>query len=112
MQDPKDLLEFYQEKVLEKVFGELKWGNNRSEITAPWHCPKCNSSHGFRRRGSRPKIIRYNNEKIAVKLFQVTCMQCDSTFSPFPELFGLEKNEQIYQELFDFKNFIKRGISW
>jgi hypothetical protein len=100
----RDLLESYQEERLQQVFGaSYKW-NSRVDVTAPWKCPKCSSNHGFRRRGSRNKIVHYNNEKVDVRLFQVTCLQCSSTFSPFPEILGLERNQRIYGDIFDFTN--------
>ena len=100
----KILLENHQEAVLTEVFGSDKWKNNKAEITTPWHCPKCNSNHGFRRRGSRRKKVYYNNKKVEVRLFQVTCLHCNSTFSPFPQILGLERNERLYSDIFDFKS--------
>lgn len=102
MQNVKDLLEFYQESMLEDIFGDMT--NNRSEVTTPWCCPKCASDKGFRRRGSRNKKVYYNEEKIDIRLFQVTCLKCDSTFSPFPEILGLERNERLYGDMFDFNH--------
>ncbi len=108
MHDIKDLIEVYQESMLNRIFGSIKWENNKSDIVTPWHCPKCDSNKGFRRRGSRTKKVYYNNQKVDVKLFQVTCLHCDSTFSPFPQILGLEKNERLYSDLFDLRNLKSR----
>ncbi len=102
MENIKKVIESYQEERLVQVFGDTYKWNSRGDVNAPWCCPKCSSSNGFRRRGSRNKIIHYNNEKIDVRLFQVSCIKCNSTFSPFPEILGLEKNQRIYADMFDF----------
>ena len=70
-----------------------------SGILTPWECPRCGARAGFKRRGSRPRILKTSCGEITFPLRQVTCNDCGKTFSPFPALFGLEKWQRISQEL-------------
>lgn len=90
-------LEGFQEWFLNDVLAK-KWEAGKIRKKAPWHCPKCESSQGFQRRGYRDRMIISGSSRIKVKLYQVTCHTCRATFSPFPKLFGLEEKERIRVE--------------
>lgn len=96
-------LEGLQEWFLNDVLAG-KWQAGKAIKKAPWHCPRCASSQGFQRRGSRPRMVKSGSGSIQVKLFQVTCLSCRATFSPFPKLFGLEENEPIRFEAIKEQN--------
>jgi len=82
-------LEAVQDLVLDQVLGS-KWADV-SQDKAPWVCPQCQSRQGFKRRGSRPRVLRKTSlGRVPFKLRQVTCCHCDETFSPFSAWFGLE----------------------
>lgn len=82
-------LEATQDTALDEVLGS-KWANE-PQRQAPWVCPRCRSREGFRRRGSRSRTLRKSSlGAVPFALRQVSCNQCQSTFSPFVEWFGLE----------------------
>jgi len=82
-------LEAIQDLVLDQVLGP-KWADVPQD-EAPWVCPQCDSPRGFKRRGSRPRVLRKTSlRRVSFKLRQVTCCRCDDTFSPFSAWFGLE----------------------
>jgi len=82
-------LEATQDLVLDQTLGP-KWAD-AAQGEAPWVCPHCHSRQGFKRRGSRPRVLRKTSlGRIPFKLRQVTCCHCDDTYSPFSAWFGLE----------------------
>ena len=82
-------LEATQDTALDEVLGP-KWADE-PQRQAPWVCPRCRSQEGFRRRGSRCRTLRKSSlGAVAFALRQVSCNQCQGTFSPFPEWLGLE----------------------
>jgi len=81
-------LEATQDRVLDEALGP-KWGDTPQD-QAPWPCPSCHSRQGFKRRGSRPRVLRKTSlGPVPFELRQVTCDHCHGTFSPFPDQFGL-----------------------
>ncbi len=81
-------LEATQDLALDQVLGP-KWADV-PQGEAPWVCPKCHSRQGFKRRGSRPRVLRKTSlGRVPFKLRQVTCCHCDDTFSPFSDWLGL-----------------------
>jgi hypothetical protein len=58
------------------------------------------------RRGSRPRKVRTSSGPVRFRLRQVTCPDCSKTWSPFPELLGLEPGQRIAEE------FARRLIDW
>ena len=82
-------LEMFQDHLLGQVLGP-KWAD-ASQGKAPWVCPQCQSRQRFKRRGSRPRVLRKTSlGRVPFKLRQVTCCRCEETFSPFSAWFGLE----------------------
>lgn len=82
-------LEAVQDLVLDQGLGP-KWVDVPQD-EAPWVCPQCQSRQGFKRCGSRPRVLRKTSlGRVSFKLRQVTCYRCDDTFSPFSAWFGLE----------------------
>jgi len=82
-------LETIQAQLLDQVLGP-KWANAPQQ-EAPWACPECGSRQGFKRRGSYPRVLRKSSlGRVEFNLCQVTCCSCEHTFSPFPDLLGLE----------------------
>ena len=87
-----------QERMLNRVLGP-PWSRQPQEI-APWRCPKCQSNHGFHRRGSRGrKRLRTGVGDVEFDLLQVTCQKCGATFSPFVHLLGLARWQQSTPEV-------------
>lgn len=68
-------------------------------IVAPWACPRCGSRYGFSRRGKRTRIMKTFHGKVRYPLLQLTCKDCQKTFSPFPALLGIHSRHQFTQEL-------------
>lgn len=92
------LLVQVQERMLEATLGP-RW-SEQPQQEAPWACPDCGSHRGFRRRGSRERErLRTGVGDVAFDLLQVTCQQCEATFSPFVTLLGLEPWQQSTTEL-------------
>jgi hypothetical protein len=82
-------LESTQDLALDQVLGP-KWADT-PQSEAPWVCPQCRSRQGFKRRGSRPRVLRKTSlGRVPFQLRQVTCCRCGDTFSPFSEWLGLE----------------------
>lgn len=78
----------WQEHELEQVLGPA-WAKP-SQTPAGWACPRCQSTHGFQRRGSRPRVLRHTClGRLAFALRQVTCQTCGATFTPFASPLGL-----------------------
>lgn len=87
-----------QEQVLETILGP-RWSRGPQQ-EAPWRCPDCGSQYGFQRRGSRERErLRTGVGDVAFDLRQVTCQQCQATFSPFVELLGMGRWQQSTTEL-------------
>lgn len=87
-----------QERMLNRVLGP-PWSRQPQE-TAPWRCPKCQSNHGFYRRGNRErKRLRTCVGDVEFDLLQVTCQKCGATFSPFVHLLGLAQWQQSTTEV-------------
>jgi len=81
-------LEEVQDQVLSQTLNP-KWLDAPQE-RAPWECPRCEARLGFKRRGSRPRVLRRTSlGRVPFDLRQVTCGQCGATFSPFSAWFGL-----------------------
>lgn len=51
------------------------------------------------RRGGRSRKLRISAGVLCFVLRQVTCRECNSTWSPFPELLGLRDRQRIAEEL-------------
>jgi len=82
-------LEAIQDATLDEVLGP-KW-EDVPQSEAPWTCPQCESTAGFKRRGSRRRKLRKSSlGPIPFELRQVTCRRCHSTFAPFAGWLGLE----------------------
>ncbi len=81
-------LEEIQDEVLDQVLGQ-KWSDGVQE-EVPWECPGCKERLGFKRRGSRSRVLRKTSlGRVPFNLRQVTCCQCGTTFSPFSAWLGL-----------------------
>lgn len=82
-----------QDAILNKHLGQ-KWGSSFMPEIPKWGCPKCQQNNlGFKRRGYRNRIIKSSFGKFNYKLFQITCRECNKTFSPFPELLKISKGQ-------------------
>ena len=78
----------WQEQELDQVLGAA-WAG-QPQTTAPWACPRCQSTHGFERRGSRARVLRHTRlGRLAFALRQVTCQACGATFTPFGQALAL-----------------------
>jgi len=86
-----------QEAVLDIYLG-TPWNKSPGFVT-PWECPKCAARAGFVRRGKRIRKLKTSIGRVSFPLRQVTCTDCGKTFSPFPELFGIEKRQRLSREL-------------
>jgi len=86
-----------QEALLTMYLG-APWNKSPGVIT-PWECPKCAARAGFKRRGNRTRTLKTSIGLVSFPLLQVTCSDCGKTFSPFPELFGIEKRHRLTREL-------------
>lgn len=88
------VLEQEQERYLEQVF------RGAAEIA----CHRCGVVHAgpdarLVRRGGRKRKLRTSCGVLCFVLRQVTCRECGSTWSPFPELLGLGPRQRISEEL-------------
>ena len=83
----RSYLEAIQDQVLDGALGG-KWIRGAGE--APWTCPRCRSGKGFRRRGSRTRVVRKSSVgRVSFRVRQVTCRGCGKTFSPLLPMLGL-----------------------
>ena len=83
-------LEASQNRMLDEVLGG-KWGH-ANQAEASWACPECHSQKGFKRRGSRSRVLRKSSlGRVSFKLRQVTCSHCGKTFSPFLPRLGMRR---------------------
>lgn len=65
-------------------------------------CPRCGVVHsggGVVRRGSRQRKVRTSGGLVVFRLLQFTCKECGATWSPYPELLGLEPRCRVSEEL-------------
>lgn len=65
-------------------------------------CPRCGVVHrgsSVVRRGSRPRKVRTSSGLVSFRLVQLTCRDCGATWSPYPELLGLEPRCRVSEEL-------------
>lgn len=65
-------------------------------------CARCGVVHsgtGVVRRGSRERKIRTSSGVIHFRLLQLTCCECGATWSPYPDLLGLEPRCRVSEEL-------------
>lgn len=82
-----------QNLILSKYLGQ-KWEGSFMPEIPPWTCPRCNQNiSGFKRRGSRKRIIKSSFGKLDYHLLQITCRNCNKTFSPFPKLLNIPKGQ-------------------
>jgi len=86
-----------QEQELSRVLGNA-WKPSQ-HVAASWECPCCGSRYGFTRRGKRTRITKTSHGKVNYFLLQVTCNDCQKTFSPFPALLGIDSRHQLTPEL-------------
>jgi ssDNA-binding Zn-finger/Zn-ribbon topoisomerase 1 len=86
-----------QESVLDIYLG-TPWQKSPG-LATPWECPKCAARAGFVRRGKRIRKLKTSIGQVSFPLHQITCTDCGKTFSPFPELFGIEKRQRLSREL-------------
>jgi hypothetical protein len=83
-----------QDELLEKVF------RGDAEVT----CCGCGVVHSGRearlvRRGSRKRKLRVSSGVLCFPLRQVTCRECEKTWSPCIALLGLEPRQRFSEEL-------------
>lgn len=100
----------------EQLVAEVVWQMQEQHLQAVLSsereivCPGCgvvSSGPGATlRRGSRPRKVRTSNGPVRFRLRQVTCPDCRKTWSPFPELLGLEPGQRIVEE------FTRRLVDW
>lgn len=65
-------------------------------------CARCGVVHsgtGVVRRGSRKRKIRTSTGVVQFRLLQFTCRECGATWSPYPDLLGLEPRCRVSEEL-------------
>jgi hypothetical protein len=51
------------------------------------------------RRGSRPRKLKTSSGVLVFRLHQVTCIECNATWSPFAEWLGLKRCQRVSEEL-------------
>lgn len=65
-------------------------------------CARCGVLHcgpSVVRRGSRQRKVRTSGGLVVFRLLQFTCKECGATWSPYPELLGLEPRCRVSEEL-------------
>jgi hypothetical protein len=70
----------------------------KAEVTCG-RCGVVHSGDGVVRRGSRQRKIRTTSGVIEFRLVQLTCRDCGATWSPYPNLLGLEPRCRVSEEL-------------
>jgi hypothetical protein len=85
------------EELVTEVCGPLGLPiDDDDQRTAPWVCPKCESTRGFRRRGSQVRSRKLTSQvgviRIAGKM--VYCRGCDTRFAPLGQLLGLSRGQR------------------
>jgi Transposase, Mutator family len=88
------VLEQAQDEHLERVFA------GEAEIV----CGRCGVVHAgpdanLGCRGHRPRKLRTSSGMLCFALRQVTCRECDRTWSPYPELLGIKPRQRVSEEL-------------
>ena len=86
-----------QRHILDRALGRA-WKPHQVTPT-PWECPRCGSRYNFKRRGKRKRTLKTSYGKVQFSLLQVTCGDCNKTFSPFPRLLGMYSRHQLTREL-------------
>lgn len=91
----QEVLEEHQEKTLEHVCGPRRRPLARGR-KAPFECPACGRSRGFRRRGyrSRQRVLLSRVGRLELRLAQVGC-HCGRRFAPLLQLLGVEPGMRI-----------------
>lgn len=87
----------FQFQVLKKILGQ-SWKPNQTEPT-PWECPRCGSRYQFRRRGQRKRKLKTSFGHVKFPVLQMTCCDCNKTFSPFPRILGIAFRQRLTREL-------------
>jgi len=82
---------------LDKVLGR-RWLPQQSRA-APWECPRCGSKYGFSKRGKRERYLKTSIGNLKIPLLQITCHDCDKTFSPFTRIFRIPYRKRLSREL-------------
>lgn len=102
----------HQEYLLKLYLGESRIGIQK--IETPWKCPRCESQHGFSRRGwrSKPRTLKTSVGTLEFPLKNISCKKCDKTFSPFPEFWGLEPWQRISKELAENAIYLATQFSY
>jgi hypothetical protein len=83
--------------ILDHALGRA-WQPHQVRPT-PWECPRCGSRYNFKRRGKRKRILKTSHGEVQFSLLQVTCGDCNKTFSPFPRLLGIHSRHRLTREL-------------
>jgi hypothetical protein len=104
----KSLVQSFFEKILYELQAHILnhylgavWNSNNS-IPTPWECPRCRNRIAFNRRGKRKRSLKSSVGILCFHLLQVTCLDCEKTFSPFPLLLGIESRHRLTKELEQF----------
>lgn len=94
------------QEILKQLLHEAQqqhWDRTRAG-TAEVICQRCGVVHSgpdaaVVRRGSRRRQIRTSSGQVSFRLIQLTCLECGATWSPYPELLGLEPRQRVCEEL-------------
>ena len=95
-----NIINSIQQNILDNYLG-TRW-NEFANKMVPWECPHCAEKCEFVRRGKRTRKIHSSSGVIEFYLYRVTCKACNSTFSPFSQMLGIEPRVRITKE-FDEK---------
>ena len=79
-------------------------------------CPRCGVVHtgqGVVRRGTRPRKVRTSSGLVCFQLIQLTCRDCNATWSPYPALLGLQPRARVSEELLKqlFEGVVQRSYA-
>lgn len=86
-----------QTQLLDHYLG-VAW-HSKPHLVTPWTCPRCGNRSDFYRRGKRKRSLKSTMGVLHFHLLQVTCLDCDKTFSPFPHLLGIDSRQRLTKEL-------------
>lgn len=92
-----ELIRQAQNHILNLFLGK-RWTPSSGKAT-PWECPRCAARTGFKRRGKRYRKLKTSIGIVRFSLLQVTCEDCNKTFSPFPDLLGIKSCHRLSREL-------------